>query len=310
MSPRHNTPTHRRPAASWMLPAVGWLILLTLLLPTAACGNDGNKEAKHDGKPTIAVTYGPLAYLLREVAGERCDVTVTLPPGANPESYDPTMAELRRLGDCAAYFQMNTPGFEESMASRFKALARSDSARVADVSAGIERIEGTHADDSHGDPHIWNSVRNARTIAANMARELSAIDPAGASYYKPRLDSLTASLDALDAEIASTLKASGNRAFAIQHPSLSYFARDYGLEQIPIESDGKEPSPAQMAERLAYAIGHHPSVMFFEREHNPEQAAELARQIGVPLVELRLNSEDWPQQMRKTAAAIAGRKNP
>lgn len=270
-----------------------WVMLL------AACSGE-----KGSGKPAVAVSTAPQAWLLEQLAGDKYDVVTMLPSGANPETYDPTVADLAKMSDCKAYFQMNTAGFEANMVAKFMSNFNDRNLKLVDVSQGITRLHDGHEGDENGDPHLLTSVRNAQKMAANMAASLSDLDPSNRDFYTHRHDSLNAVLTALDNRIDSLLSAQSAHAFVIQHPSLGYFAQDYGIEQIALESGGKEPTPKELAERLDYAKTQKPSVMFFEYQHNPAQAAEMAKQLGLPTVELNLNSAEWPQEMLKVASSF------
>ncbi len=271
---------------------LGCAVLMLLL---TSCGA-GEKSAHK----SVSVSFGPQAYLLKNIVGDRYAVNTILPPGTDPETYDPTVGDLMALSGSKAYFTLSTPGFEknviEKVASNFPGV------RISDVSAGIDRIAGTHGDE--GDPHLWSSVGNARRIASSMLEEMCVIDPDGSVYYRHRADSLDRVLVALDSAITADLKASGAGVFVMQHPSLSYFARDYGLRQIALETEGKEASPRQMADRIKQASESGADVLFYENEHNPDQAKAVAGMLGIKAVGIFLNTEKWPEEMLKISRSF------
>lgn len=97
------------------------------------------------------------------------------------------------------------------------------------------------------EPHIWNSAVNAQIIAGNILSALRNIDKGNEDFYLERYNTLCRKIEHTDSLIRQTLATPGaDHAFMIYHPALSYFARDYGLHQIPIEAGGKEPSPAHL----------------------------------------------------------------
>ena len=89
------------------------------------------------------------------------------------------------------------------------------------------------------DPHIWLSPANYKAMATATLNELVALNPKGKSSYEKNYKSLVASIDSIDALAKSKLANLKIKKFIIYHPALSYFASDYGLEQISIEKDGK-----------------------------------------------------------------------
>ena len=144
------------------------------------------------------------------------------------------------------------------------------------MSEGIELIredEVHHGNHSHSggvEPHVWNSTQNAYIIAENIFHTLCKLDSANISYYKENLAKLESEIERTDREIRLT--------YRIQHvlsylPSaLSYFARDYGLEQISIEEGGKEPSPAHLQALIRRCKDKHVRVVFVQKEFDSRNA--------------------------------------
>ena len=203
------------------------------------------------------------------------------------------MSTLVSLENSDAYFRLNTPGFEEAI------MAKSGNGiQTVDCSRGIKTINGTHGA-GHADPHVWTSVKNAQIIADNIFRNLKPESAEDAETYQK----LKGLLKATDDSIAGILAESKGKAFAVMHPSLSYFARDYGLRQVAMETDGKEASPRQLAERMEKARKLKAKVLIHDREHSPAQAKNVAEQLKLIIVSL--NGNDWREEMMKTAHAIA-----
>lgn len=271
---------------------------LLCVVSAAICGC--GSKAGDDSARVISVSFGPQAYLLKNIAGDRFEVNTVLPPGTDPETYDPEVADLMKLNNSEAYFTLSTPGFEEATTERVR--NNFPEVKIYDVSEGIDRISGTHADGD--DPHLWSSVANARKIASDMTRRLCEIDPEGASAYHHRADSLDSVLVRLDSLIRENLTASGAKGFVMQHPSLSYFARDYGLQQTALETEGKEASPKDLAHRLGEAGKSSSTVLFYESGHNPAQARNVAGMLGIKAVEISLSGEDWADQMLKISRSF------
>lgn len=258
-------------------------------------------DKSRDGRPTVTVSFAPQEWIVRQIAGDDFAVNTLVKPGTDPETYDPTVGDLSVTARSKVWLAMGTQGFEEAIAENAKS-SFPDLKRV-DVSAGIDKIRGTHGGDET-DPHLWSSPRNMRAIAAATLRELSALRPERKQAYEEAARKLDRQLVALDDSIGRIIGNGGNRTFAIQHPSLSYFARDYGLTQMAFETEGKETTPRQMRERIDKVREAHPAVMFFETEHNPEQSRQIASQIGVRTVEISLNTNDWSAEMMKIANAF------
>lgn len=181
---------------------------------------------------------------------------------------------------------------------------------------GVELIEGTHncGHDDHdhdhdhdhpgGDPHTWSSVSNLKIMARNMQSALAEIDPSGASYYKARYDSVAARLDSLDLSYAGRLSKARGMAFMVWHPSLSYFARDYGLRQISVSADHRETSLLSLQSTIDKAIGEGVEVFFEQSSYDPRLSATVKRHIGAVCVTFNPLEYDWQRGLDAVVEAL------
>jgi zinc transport system substrate-binding protein len=167
-----------------------------------------------------------------------------------------------------------------------------------------EEDSGHH--EHHGrDPHVWLSPRSVKIQAENIYQGLIAVDPEHKDSYLANKEVFLSELDSLDAEIQDTLATLKTRRFMIFHPAWSYFARDYDLEQIPVEIEGKEPSAKEMTELMHLAQEEHVAVIFVQPQTSRRSAETIAKQIGARLEILDPLAADWPENMRRVAGALA-----
>ena len=315
-----------------------FLLLMTVLL--VAC-KQGRQPDKEDGKPVITVTIEPLRYFTEAIAGDRFSVVSMVPKGASPETYDPTPQQLIDLAESKAYFRIGYIGFEQTWAE--KLVENAPHLQFYDLSEGVELIGGHHhhhslspdpspvgrgevTDHSSADeestlapppyggggrggeavePHIWNSTANAQVIARNILHALIKMDEAGKMDYIARFKQLTRRIERTDSLIRQKLSApDADRAFMIYHPALSYFARDYGLHQISIEADGKEPSPAHLKELINACKEEKVRVIFVQPEFDRRNAELIARQTGTRVVGINPLAYDWEEEMMKVAEQL------
>ncbi len=276
------------------------MALLLLVLGTA-CG-----DATRD--KVLMVSVEPQRALLEEIAGDRYDVQTVLTPGSNPETFEPGMQTRRNLETAAAYFTTGQLPFEHALEDVLP-----DGVRVVDTSAGIDLVYGTHdhghdhGDHDHGgaDPHVWTSVKNARIMARNMYDGLVELDPEGRDYYTERFDRLDARLDSLDRAFAAQVAASdAPKAFAIWHPSLSYLARDYGLEQVAVGYENKEMPAGTLREVIEEAREHGVRVFFFQQEFDSRQAETLNKEMGTELITINPLDYGWQKQIEQIVSAL------
>lgn len=272
---------------------------------TALCGCSGSESSA----PTIAVSVEPQRFLLEQLAGDKFNVVTLMKPGANPETFEPTMKTRLALDCASAYFYVGGLPFEHAL------LQSATDIPVLESTTGIVPLYGTHSHHHHehhehhdgecsheesgeeADPHVWTSVRNAKVMADNMARGLIALDPADSCIYKSRLQSLMARLDSLDSSIASRLEQGNASCFMVWHPSLGYFARDYGLEQLSVGWESKEPSASALRRAIDQARSHGAKVFFYQREFDTRQTQAMTSQLGLRTVTIDPLSYDWQHQM-------------
>ncbi|WP_300726507.1 zinc ABC transporter substrate-binding protein [uncultured Bacteroides sp.] len=285
-----------------------FLFIISLLLFTS-CSNNRQEEKL----PTLTVTIEPLRYFTEAIAGDKFKVVSIVPEGNNPETYDPTPQQLVALNKSQAYLRIGYIGFEQIWMDKLK--ANTPDLKIFDTSKGVALMEGTcsHTDNGHNhshegvEPHIWNSVKNARIIADNICWALCTLDQANASYYNHRLDSLNRIFDRTEEEIRRVLPEKGT-TFLIYHPALSYFARDYGMNQISIEEGGKEPSPAHLQELIRRCKDENARIIFVQKEFDTRNAEIIAKEAGVKIVPINPLNYNWPEEMTGIAKALGNKR--
>lgn len=278
------------------------------MLCVAVCATMMSCATRSVDKPIITVSIQPQKYLLEQIAGKKFEVRCLLTPGANPETYDPSMTHMINLENSRAYFQIGHVPFESAIINKIK--NNNPDLRIYDNSEGVAVISGHghgaasgHAGET--DPHTWTSVRNARKIASNMYSALLEIDPDNKSYYTRRFNRLVDKLDRLDDSVRTVLAPVSGRAFVVWHPSLSYFARDYGLRQIALSPESKEISVSRLRGAMDAAREAEPTVMLLQKDMDSRQASVIAGELGIDAVDITPLSYEWEEQMLHIAHAIA-----
>lgn len=283
------------------------LLLAGATLLLTACGGQSRRPSVE--KPLLTVTIEPLRYFVEAVGGTCFDVTTIVPEGTSPETYDPTPQQLVDLAQSKAYLQVGYIGFEQNWIGRLK--ENYPDIPFFNLSSGIELIrekDREHQGHVHAggvEPHVWNSARNAEIMTDNICAVLSSLDQAHSGIFMHRADSLKQLIRETDREIRRLLQ-QGDRSFLIYHPALSYFARDYGLTQICIEENGKEPSPAQLQQLIRRCRDEQVRVIFVQQEFDERNARLIATELGVRLIPIHPLSYRWQEEMLKVAQALAG----
>ena len=276
--------------------------LLAIAMLTACSQGDADR--------TLTVSIEPQRYLLEQIAGDKWQVNTVLEKGADPENFDPPMSTMKKAMSSRLYFSMGTLPFEQTLIDRMN--EGGEKVKTVDTSAGIRRLHGTHGPhdghhhESAEDPHVWTSVVNSRQMARNMLDALVELDPDNRDYYNANYRRLDARLDSIDREIRTLLEPCQGATFVVWHPSLSYFAADYGLNQVAMGMENKEVSPMQMKENIDRARTLGARVMIVQPDFDQNRSAELARQIGATTLSVNLMSDAWIDDMLRTARTIAG----
>lgn len=283
--------------------------LLLIIILLASCNMGKSKKNQDNEKPVIAVTIEPQRYFTEAIAGDKFDVISIVPKGSSPETYDPTPQQLVALGDSKAYLRIGYIGFEQVWMDRL--VDNTPHIQIFDTSKDIDLILGDahdHGDHQHAagvEPHIWNSTNNALIIARNTYKALCQLDKENEAYYLNRYDSLCQRIIRTDSIIRKTLQQPGTaQNFMIYHPALSYFARDYGLQQISIEEGGKEPSPAHLKDLVDLCRQEDVRVIFIQPEFDRRNAEIIAQETGTNLIPINPLSYDWEAEMLAVAQAL------
>lgn len=288
-----------------------WIYLLLAIVGLSAC--QGKKEG---GTRTISVTIEPQRYFAEKIAGDLFQINCVTPAGQSPETYDPTPQQMVQISQSQAYFRIGEIGFEQAWMKNLQ--SQNPDMAVFDLSEGMELIKNeeeaheegeAHPHHHHGsvDPHIWTSISGARVIAQNTYQAFIKLDPENQEVYRAGYQRLIEEIDSTEAEMKQLLQPLAGTAFIIYHPALTYFAREFGLKQLCIELDGKEPSPAQLKQLLETATQSGAKVVFVQQEFDRKNAELIAKETGCRLVTINPLSYNWQDEMIRLATILAGK---
>ena len=282
-----------------MLKKIFIIIPIVFLVQVSAYGRD---------RLNIVTSIAPLAYFIENTGGDRVEVTTLIPPGGNPHTYEPAPRQMNILSRADLFVKVGSGiEFELIWMERIEALNKD--MPVCDVSRGItlintsdeEGLEHGHSHRGVKDPHIWLSPVNAIIIAENIRNSLSEIDPKGSDYYYKNARSLIEKLKVLKQNITSALGDISKRQFFIFHPAWTYFARDFDLEQIPVELSGKEPTPERLGKLIKKAINDDINVIFSSPQFSKKSADVIAGEIKGKVVFIDPMSADYINNLEHTA---------
>lgn len=265
--------------------------LFTLLSATLLFACQSHR-AEQNAK--IVVSIAPLKYIVEQITAGDFEVDVLVPAGTSPETFDPTPRQMQNVQDATLLFTTGLIEFEQNIVERLE-----NKSNVISLSRGIELIEGSHSHEDHAeehhegghshhhgtDPHIWTSPRELKTMARNAYEAIIEQYPDSVKYTAAYND-FVAQLNNLDTMCQQMCEASSARAFVIYHPALTYFARAYGMEQIAVETDGKEPSARHIATLIEQAQAKGIHSLLYQKEFPRSVVDVIARDMGVEAQEI------------------------
>ncbi len=275
-------------------------MLRVLLLTLALTPLSGNAAPLR-----VFVSVPPQQTFVEKVGGDHVAVTAMVRPGFNPATYEPSPRQISALADTSLYVRTGVP-FEKVWMERIRSA--NPEMRVLDARDGIDLR--AHPGEPDHDPHVWTSPPLVRLMATNIRDALVELDPANRQDYARNHDAFAAELDELDREIRALLRGVTHRTFMVFHPAWGYFADTYGLTEIAIEHEGKEPGARTLAALIERARRENIQVVFAQPQFDQKLAAEVARAIGGRVVLIDPLSPDYADSLRRAAREMAGALRP
>lgn len=264
-------------------------------------------------KLNIAVTIAPQAEFVEKVGGEYVNVSVMVPAAGNPHTYELTPSQLKDARDADLYFKLGS-GIEFELMWMDKIASINNGLTIIDNSAGITLIDNEDKEAGHlpgaghyhgpKDPHIWLSPKNAAIMINTIKNALIAGDPEHVGIYQKNAEAYINELNGLDREIREELKDKKKRVFMVFHPAWAYFARDYGLKEIAIESEGKEPTIAGLRGIIDTARENGIKVIFISPQFSRRSAEVVAKEAGCKIAVVDDLSKDYTGNMRCAAGVL------
>ncbi|MBF0406919.1 MAG: zinc ABC transporter substrate-binding protein [Candidatus Riflebacteria bacterium] len=279
-------------------------------------------NAENKSKKVIFVSILPQKYLVDRIVEDKFNVEVMVGPGQSMHTFDPVPRQLTLLSKADAYFMAGIP-FEKNLVAKLKSIFN---IKFFDSRKGIKFLKNEfgHICDSHGhmtdpehenehadnqktpvetsdslvsktghadpvdsaDPHYWLDPANAKMISLNVTESLSASFPEFAESFRKNFEILSSELDKLDTEIAAKLLPVKGKSFFVFHPAYGYFAAKYQMNQIPVEFEGKEPSPRQLTDIIRKAKAEKATTIFVQPQFSPRAANTIADTIGASITEI------------------------
>jgi zinc transport system substrate-binding protein len=236
----------------------------------------------------------PIQTFVQKIGGEHVDARAMVRPGYNPRTYNPTPQQISALAGAVLYVRTGVP-FEKAWMERIRSA--NTKMLVLDARDDIDLREQ--------DPHVWASPPLVRHMVGRIRDKLAELDPAHAADFARNHDAFVAELDALDAELHALLDPLPNRKFMVFHPAWGYFADSYGLTQVSIEREGKEPGARGLAALIDQAKQEKIKVVFVQPQFDKRQARQVAQAIDGVVVSVDPLAPDYVDNLRRVGQQFA-----
>jgi len=278
------------------------LFLILLLTPLTFASTD------------VVVSIVPQKVFVEKIGGDKVDVTVMVEAGSSPHTYTPKPSQMKKLSQAKLYLGIGVE-FEEVWLGKF--ANQNKDLLVFNTSLNIQKqtMEGEeheqcknlhHHDHDELDPHVWVDPQNIKVIAKNIFDALVVVDANNTDYYKQNYESYLKELDTLDEEIKEILKETPKGStFMVFHPSWGYFAKRYELTQLPVEVEGKAPKMKALVQIIKKAKKERVHAIFTQPEFSDKASQNIARNLKIPVVKASPLAENWAENLKRLAKAIA-----
>jgi zinc transport system substrate-binding protein len=264
------------------------------------------------------VSIAPQKYFVQEIGGEYVDVAVLLPPGASPHGFEPKSSQMVELGQASLYMAIGVE-YEKSLLPRLQSMH--PELKIVHTAKGIKKIpmqgdgkgsrdeghdHGQEHGGSHGheglDPHVWLAPDLALIQAQNIYQALAGALPEHKPELQENLIDLQQEILQLHQEILAALQGirPGSK-FMVLHPAWGYFARTYGLIQVPVHVEGKKPKARHLKELIDLAEQEDIRIVFVSPQFSEKSARTIAEAISGEIVSIDPLAWDWKQNMREVA---------
>ena len=273
------------------------------------------EEAIDQNKKLIVVGIAPMKEWVETIGGDSVEVQVMIPPGNSPANYEPTTRQLLELEKMERYFAIGvgaeTDGFldrlypkgDERIIRLYEEVSDLYPDRfIADHGHGDDESE--NLDHAGRDPHIWLSIPRTKVMILRITEELIAVNPEEEESYRTRAEAYLSNLEDLDQDLKAKFAEASTHQFLLFHPSLGYFAEEYGLEMMVIEEDGKSATPSHLMEVIDEAKVKGIQTVFYQEEFDENQARTIAEELDGDLVSLSILKESYLSGMKTIGEAL------
>lgn len=257
----------------------------------------------------VVTSIPPHAYVVERIGGEFVRVDVLIEEGRSPHSYEPTPGKVAKLLQADVFFNLDLP---EERALIAKIKKKHGTLKCVDLQSGVNFrcLERGKAEEQNKlscvkDPHTWLSPGNMAIQAEIICDALVKINGEYSAYFRRNLKTFLEDLKEMDSRVARILGPFRGKKIYVFHPAFGYFADTYGLIQVPIQKEGKEPAPRTLSSIVEQAKKDGVKVIFVQPQFSWKSARAIARAIGGDLASINPLAKDYLTNLEVMARTIA-----
>lgn len=293
-------------------------ILIFIALGFYLFSNYTNEKPHKESITSInaMVSILPQVEFVNRIGGDKVGVVEMIPPGFSPATYDPSPDQLRKLQDANIYFRIGHIGFEKAQIEKLEKL--NSEMKIVDTSEGISLLslvahhyedEGEkHEDDEDheagDDPHIWLSPKLVKIQAKNIYDALAEYSPENKDYFTQNYNQFIQELDVLDQTLENAFAPISGQTILVFHPAFGYLADAYGFHQEAIETEGKDPTPAQLQKIIDEARNENIKVIFVQAQFSTKSVEFVAQEIDGAVVQIDPLAKNYFTNLENMAETI------
>ena len=259
-------------------------------------------------KLVVSVSVIPQAYFVNKISGGLIDVNIMVDSKNSPETYEPSINQLKDLEKSKLYFLINMP-FEKAWINRFKSVNKNIKFIQPMEDNQLENYYKKfgyeeHEDDSHEHiPHIWLSFMLAKNHIRVIANTLKEVDSNNANLYEKNAQSLIEDIDALYTKYKNLFK-NKNKSFLVYHPAFEYIANELGIKEYSIEQDGKDAKIGNLRDIFTIIKENNISTIFIQPQFSDKHAMLIAKEAKLDVKVADPLAYDWLENINKILQMI------
>jgi zinc transport system substrate-binding protein len=266
----------------------------------------------------VFVSILPQKYFVERIGGPWVIAEALVGQGQNPATYNPNPKQMVRLANAPAFFRIGVP-FESVWSSRI--ISANKGMTIVDTHNGVtlidmenmfehgdleeETLGHSHAGNHRKDPHIWTDPKIVKVVAKNIKEALIELIPNRKKIFESNYEKFVEDLNNLDLQIKETLRQVQQRKFLVFHPSWGYFAKAYGLSQIAVEVEGKEPGSRSLGKIMQLGKELGVKVVFVQKQFSKTAAQKIAGALGARVEAVDPVAEDYLENLLVVAKTFS-----